>query len=490
MKTIIKSIIILVIAIFCNGCNDFLSEIPQSSYSVVGSYKTQKDFIQAIAGVYAAQQDLYQGDKTYFRALMSRSDETKTGASYVDGLDDFTVTGASPSLAGFWQSHWLIISRSNLILDKIDEGTFSDANLKNYIKGEALVLRAYAYHNLGVHFGGMPSINKAMSVEELRGVARSTQQETFDFAAKDYEDAFNLLPEEWIGANLGRANKYSAAAMLGRLYMFQGKYTKAKEWLEKVIKSGKYEMETNYIDCFTDQKDNGKERVWEVQFTGGQLGEGQALSTSMIPDGYEGPIQPFRGTSASMTVSLDFLENYEQGDIRKSVSVITGLKAAGVVDLITYRIYKYSHWVAYQPKTLDDWAINLPIIRYTDVMMMYAEALNEIGYSANGEAFDILNKVRKRAGLAAKTSTELSSQTLFRNAIMKERRYEFAFEGLRWDDLVRWGIAKPTMNTFFQRSDEGNGKYKMEDYGKIFPIPYDEMIRYNNDKIMWQNDGY
>ena len=191
-----------------------------------------------------------------------------------------------------------------------------------------------------------------------------------------------------------------------------------------------------------------------------------------------------------MTVSLDFLENYEQGDIRKNVSVITGLKAAGVVDLITYRIYKYSHWVAYQPKTLDDWAINVPIIRYTDVMMMYAEALNEIGYSANGEAFDILNKVRKRAGLAAKTSTELSSQTSFRNAIMKERRYEFAFEGLRWDDLVRWGIAKPTMNTFFQRSDEGNGKYKMEDYGKIFPIPYDEMIRYNNDKIMWQNDGY
>ena len=162
----------------------FFQEIPQSSYSVVGSYKTQKDFIQAIAGVYAAQQVLYQGDKTYFRALIARSDETKTGASYLDGLDDFTITGASSYLAGFWQSYWLIISRSNLILDKIDEGTISDANLKNYIKGEALILRAYAYHNLAVHFGGMPLINRSMSVEELRGVARSNTTRNFRFRCK------------------------------------------------------------------------------------------------------------------------------------------------------------------------------------------------------------------------------------------------------------------------------------------------------------------
>ena len=123
--------------------------------------------------------------------------------------------------------------------------------------------------------------------------------------------------------------------------------------------------------------------------------------------------------------------------------------------------------------------------------MMYAECLNEEGYAANGEAFRILNEVRGRAGLPALTSATVPDQDAFRKAIMQERRVEFAFEGLRWNDLVRWGIAQEVINKHFLDEDEGGGRYSMDgEYREIFARPFDELSRYNNKNIMWQNPGY
>ena len=123
--------------------------------------------------------------------------------------------------------------------------------------------------------------------------------------------------------------------------------------------------------------------------------------------------------------------------------------------------------------------------------LLLAEILNEEGYVADGESFKILNEVRKRAGLEMLTSIEIPDQVAFREALIQERRVEFAFEGLRWHDLVRWGIAEKVMNKHFLHIDEGNGRYSMDgDYREILAIPFDEMSRYNNIKIMWQNPGY
>ena len=131
-------------------------------------------------------------------------------------------------------------------------------------------------------------------------------------------------------------------------------------------------------------------------------------------------------------------------------------------------------------------------LRYTDVKMMYAEALNELGYVAdiNSEPFKILNAVRARAGLDALTPVELYDKDTFRNAIIQERRVEFAFEGLRWCDLIRWGIAVSTMNEHFKHRDEGSGQYTVQDYQLLLPIPFAEMAAYNDVNIMWQNEGY
>lgn len=491
MKRIIFSLI-FILTIFAS-CEDFLTVVPESTYSVESGYRTQKDFTQAIAGTYSLIQAQYNGGWLYL--MIARGDDTRTLTDYQDytyGVAGFTDGDNSGALTTCWKRLWTIVYRSNMILGKIDNAGFDDPALRDYIKGEAYMLRAYAYHTLGWHFGGMPLIDKILTVEETETISRSTQEATLALAIKDYQSAYDLLPEKWTGSNTGRVTKYAAAGMLGRLYMCLSDFSNAKTYLSKVISSQQYDMEKKYIDCFTDAKDNGLERVWEAQFTGGQTGQGQNFATGMFPQAMtvNPAIMPFIGTTNARKISADFMSEYEPGDIRKAVSTITGLTIDGVFDNTTSYILKYSHYEAYTPKTQSDWANNIPILRYTDVKMMYAEALNEEAYAADGEAFQILNEVRKRAGLPALSAVDLPDQKSFKQAIIKERRVEFAFEGLRWPDLVRWGIAQEVMNKFFAGPQEGSGRYNMKAHQTIFAVPNEEITRYDNTDVMWQNSGY
>jgi hypothetical protein len=489
-----KCIVLLLLgSILFAGCKKFLTQIPESEYSVEGSYHSQADFQQAIAGIYSQLQVLYRGNASYFRSMIARSDEiTGDGYSSLGGLNRFIDNDNNPTLSGAWNNYWIIINLSNLILDRIDGGDFIDSETQNFIKGEAYMFRAYSYWSLAWQFGGMPLIDKPSSVEETRKIPRSTQQATFDFAAEDYKKAILLLPAQWPKSYTGRATKYAAEGMLARLYMFRSDFAQAKPLLEDIIASGKYKMEPSYIHCFTDSHDNGSERIWEVQFMGGELGEGQGFSSGCLPEKFYDPdIMPFTGSSTAMLVSNDMYNSYEPGDIRRSLSLIKGYTSTtGIVDTTSKYIIKYTHYDAYTPKAQNDFANNLPILRYTDVKMMYAEILNEETYVPDGEAFHILNEIRTRADLSPLTSSDLASQQDFRNALRHERRVEFAFEGIRWADLVRWGIAKDVMNLFFQRPEEGGGRYTVKDHQLLFAIPGDEIARYNDESVMKQNPGY
>lgn len=474
------------------SCDNHLATIPESSYSLAGAYQTQSDFEFAIAAVYSAQQDLYTSNANWFRLIISRSDNTRNGGTYTYGIDQFSDGDDNSGLTGSWRTLWTMISRSNLILDKIGDIEFTDANLKNSITGEAYALRAWAYYTLAWQFGGMPLIDKELSIAEIKAIPRSTQEETFAFVEADFKKAIELLPAEWQVSNLGRVTKYAAEGALARALMFQSKFSEAKPYLKDIIDSGIYQMEPDYVNCFTDSHDNGMERVWEIQYSGNLSGEGQMFSTGTLPEGYtDGVLMPFSGFSTALLVSLDMANSYEAGDLRKDVSIVSNIVVKGELETKYSYIAKYIHYDAYTPQTQGDWANNIPIIRYTDIKMMYAECLNEEAYLADGEAFDIINEVRDRADLSLLTSGTVPNQEAFRQALRKERRVEFAFEGLRWNDLVRWGIAQEVMNNHFLAEDEGEGLYSMEgDYREIFAIPFDELSRYDDPDIMWQNPGY
>jgi len=495
MKCIMKSFLFIALILLI-GCDDFLTVLPDSSYSEKGGYQTQSDFEQAIAGVYAEQQRLYSETSFFGNIYLSnnRCDDvnlTLAGTqTYLGGAERFIDDDNNASLAKIYSSYYIIINRSNQILDKIDNVQFTDENKKKYIKGEALALRAYSYWNLGWQFGGVPLIKKVLTVAETKEIVRPTQQETFASAAEDFLSAASLLPAKWTGNNTGRVTKYAALGMLARMYLFQREFLKAKPILSEIIASGLYELETNYKDCFSESHENGLERVWEVQFMSGQLGEGQSFTSGCLPSDYSGTLQPFGGAVSAPIVSTDLMTAFEPGDLRKEISTVTNIKWFGVIDPINRFIRKFHYADVNTPKVSTDFGVNIPLLRYTDVKLMYAEVLNEESYSASGEAFNILNEVRGRAGLTALTSSAVSDKNKFREAIIKERRVEFAFEGLRWTDLIRWGIATTVMNNFLSDPAQDGGTYRMKEYQVLYAIPFDEINRYSDDKIMWQNPGY
>lgn len=497
MKTISKTILFFILCIsgsLLPGCSDFLNPNPESLYTTKTFYTSQSDFKLAISAVYAKQQDLYDGQTGMLHFLIARSDDSNAinTNTYSDGADTFTDTSSGACIANVWQSMYVIITRCNSILIRIDGVAFDDAASKNYIKGEAYAMRAWAYDNLAKFFGGVPLIVDAeYTTAETYTIKRSSQAETFAQAVADYKAAISLLPEKWATADAGRITKYAASAALGRLYMFMKDPASAKTYLEAVINSGIYSLAANYEDCFTDAYDNNaaKDRVWEVQYIGGLTGEGQTFSEMCMPEGYSGTEgYALRGASAAMQVSTNMVSSWETGDYRQTIATSNQIKGTGAAGYTWCT--KFSRHT-YQPQSQTDWANNLPIVRYSDVLLMAAEAINATE-GPTVKAIGYVNAVRSRAKLPNLTTLQTASAASLLTAIKKERRSEFMYEGLRWFDLVRWGDFVSVMTSFLNESDEGNGRYSqnVKAFRSVFAIPQAEMDRYNNTSVMWQNEGY
>lgn len=497
MKNISKIILFFILVIsgsLLPSCSNYLNPDPESLYTTQTFYTSQSDFKLAISAVYAKQQDLYDGQTGMLHFLIARSDDSNAinTNTYSDGADTYTDTSSSACLTNVWQSMYVIIARCNSILIRIDGVAFDNASTKNYIKGEAYAMRSWAYDNLGKFFGGVPLIVDAeYTTEQTYTMKRSSQAETFAQAVNDYKAAINILPEKWASEDAGRITKYAADAALGRLYMFMKEPANAKTYLEAVINSGIYSLAPNFEDCFTDAYDNNvaKDRVWEVQYIGGLTGEGQTFSEMCMPEGYSGTEgYALRGASAAMQVSTNMVSAWETGDYRQTIATsnqIKGTEAAGYTWCTKFSRHTY------QPQSGTDWANNLPIIRYSDVLLMSAEAISATE-GPTAKAVTYVNAIRTRAKLANLTSLQTANAASFLTAIQQERRSEFMYEGLRWFDLVRWGNFIPVMTNFLNATDEGNGRYSKNvlSYRSIFAIPQAEMDRYNNTSVMWQNEGY
>jgi hypothetical protein len=245
---------------------------------------------------------------------------------------------------------------------------------------------------------------------------------------------------------MGRATKGAAGALLGKVYLTMHDFTDARDELNKVISSGQYSLLPNYSDLWNAAKKNSQESIFAVQFMASiTAATGSNFTERYFP--YQYTLFSFSTTSGGYDIpTTDIIAAYEAGDLRKTASLHESYtKADGTV--ITGLQGRFEYKFHDNPIKSGGAGDNWPVLRYADVLLMYAEALNEIGYEADGMAFSLLNKIRERAGLADKTSTNadpalrISSQDDFRLAMEQERRVEFAFEGHRWYDLVRTGRA-------------------------------------------------
>ncbi len=484
------TLILIGISLLLGSCDDFLEKKPESSFNTGSFYENEEGVLLAVDGAYSYFQDIYT---EYLPEIVeARSDNFETGES----VYDFTLISkckddeSTSILWSAWKQFYQAITACNYVLDNIDDVEFTDENRKNDAIGEVRFLRAFAYFDLFRIWGGVPLIDHVITDEEAKLIARVSDEEMYSFLITELTQASEELPASWEDEDdLGRATKYAAKGILARVYMTEKEWSSAKTQLEEIINSGYYERFSNWADIWDDSNDNGKEFVFEIQFVSGNLGEGNDFPESVIPTDMSSDEVAYGGSNGHMFASEDIYNVFEDDDIRRALTIKKGYTTVdGSVNTGTIWINKYCHG---KVTASGDWEINWPVLRISDVYLMYAEALNEISYSSGGDAMEILNWNRNRAGLTALTSSDVPDQASFRLAVEKERRLEFAFENIRWFDLLRTDRAYNVINDFLEADTYPTvNDYELESYQLIFAIPQEELYRNPDESYMWQNPGY
>lgn len=446
------------------SCGDSFFDLePASSVTIDKVYKTASDYNVAVIGCYAKLQSQVN---FYTECCEYRSDNLSLGAPTAGtqdryDIDHFTEKPSNGILSSYWANFNNNVYRCNLLLDQIDGANFAE-NLKKQYKGEAMFIRALNYFNMYRIWGGVPATKHVVSAAEALKVARYSDEQMFDLIAGDLKEIVdnNYLPETYSSADMGRATSGAAKALLGKVYLTFHKWTEAKDILSQLI--GKYQLVSPIAQVFNVDNKNNNEIIFAVHFNKEIEGEGHSYWYNLT------------NASDDTNQTSSLLNTFPTGDTRKDL--ITYVQVEKNVRLMN----KFYDTKSPTFKTVGNDQI---LLRYADVLLMYAEALNEIQYDASESslALKYLNAVRQRAGISNLTAKQLPTQEKFRKGILVERQREFPYEGQRWFDLVRMGFAKSVMAE--------NG-VEIKDYQLLFPIPQQEIEKVGNKSILWQNPGY
>lgn len=446
------------------SCGDSFFDLePASSVTIDKVYKTASDYNVAVIGCYAKLQSQVN---FYTECCEYRSDNLSLGAPTAGtqdryDIDHFTEKPSNGILSSYWANFNNNVYRCNLLLDQIDGANFAE-NLKKQYKGEAMFIRALNYFNMYRIWGGVPATKHVVSAAEALKVARYSDEQMFDLIAGDLKEIVdnNYLPETYSSADMGRATSGAAKALLGKVYLTFHKWTEAKDILSQLI--GKYQLVSPIAQVFDVDNKNNNEIIFAVHFNKEVEGEGHSYWYNLT------------NASDDTNQTSSLLNTFPTGDTRKDL--ITYVQVEKNVRLMN----KFYDTKSPTFKTVGNDQI---LLRYADVLLMYAEALNEIQYDASegSLALKYLNAVRQRAGISNLTVKQLPTQEKFRKGILVERQREFPYEGQRWFDLVRMGFAKSVMAE--------NG-VEIKDYQLLFPIPQQEIEKVGDKSILWQNPGY
>lgn len=461
-----KKILVLasLATLLMTSCGDSFFDLePASSVTIDKVYKTASDYNVAVIGCYAKLQSQVN---FYTECCEYRSDNLSLGAPTAGtqdryDIDYFTEKPSNGILSSYWANFNNNVYRCNLLLDQIDGANFAE-NLKKQYKGEAMFIRALNYFNMYRIWGGVPATKHVVSAAEALKVARYSDEQMFDLIAGDLKEIVdnNYLPETYSSADMGRATSGAAKALLGKVYLTFHKWTEAKDILSQLI--GKYQLVSPIAQVFNVDNKNNNEIIFAVHFNKEIEGEGHSYWYNLT------------NASDDTNQTSSLLNTFPTGDDRKDL--ITYVQVEKNVRLMN----KFYDTKSPTFKTVGNDQI---LLRYADVLLMYAEALNEIQYDASegSLALKYLNAVRQRAGISNLTAKQLPTQEKFRKGILVERQREFPYEGQRWFDLVRMGFAKSVMAE--------NG-VEIKDYQLLFPIPQQEIEKVGDKSILWQNPGY
>jgi starch-binding outer membrane protein, SusD/RagB family len=460
--------------------------------------------------VFSAYNELRSFDvhsQSFITATSIRSDDADKGSTPADGgsnaidMDNFPVSPSNGFCNTLWLGYYSLVNKCNTTIKEVNTNALIVAGepIKKQTIAEARFMRSYAYFMMVRLFGKVPLIDTLFENPVAQNnVPQSTPAQLYAFIENDLIFAAANLPASWNAATFpGRLTSGAANGLLAKVYLTQQKWAAAMAAANMVITSGQYNLSTSYDVVFREEGENSKESVFEVQAT--------ASATVPVNNGVQyAQIQGVRGTGVwdrgwGWNMPSSYLEAaYEANDPRKARTILytstpttPGPTIYGEVTPLNLPNPKYNNKVYTNPALRSAYSnnfgywMNVRILRYADVVLMYAEAANEVGGAANITlAKTALNLVRLRARngnttlLADVTTTD---QNTLRDAIRRERRIELAMEHDRFFDLVRWGIAAATLNA--------SGKPNFTDSRDVLlPIPQIQIDL--SAGVLKQNFGY
>jgi starch-binding outer membrane protein, SusD/RagB family len=474
---------------FTSSCKKFLESTPISQIGEADFFKTEADFNQALVGAYSAFAQVYQGNGYYALLVDLRSDNTTELTPGGDGndakrnIDEFRETTDNEHVTAFWQNSYTLIARANSIIASI--GTSSvNADQKKQFDGEARMLRALSYFNLVRLYGGVPLETEPVSdVDASYKTRRSSVEDVYKQIETDLTTAAGELPKSYDDAGVGRATIGAAQSLLGQVYLTQKKYAQAAAEFKKVIDLGIYKLLPVYADLFKPGMQGNTEAILQAQYKNGTAYLGSNLPNHFAPTGSEGITIPSGGAYGFNQPTDDIANAYTPNDVRRS-NIADGYTSGGTFVPSKYiRGYVERETGSGYLDSGADWYI----IRYADILLMYAEAVNEANKAPNSEAFTALNLVRARAGLGALSGLDYNA---FRTAVYNEERLESPFEGHRWFDLLRTGRALEVMNSKVSAGGATTVGIStpIKPHQLLYPIP--ALVVITSSPNIDQNPGY
>jgi len=487
IKTIFGFVILL---LAFTACQDWVDFDPKDEFQItdLDFLKSESDYRSMAVSAYSPTQWLNQ---LYVLADVATDNSTAGGESASDvgrlqELDDYTTTPDNTLMKDLWNVGYEGINRTNYLIARRDQNSVGEAidfDGKDEMFGEIYFLRAYYYFSLVKMYGdAVLFTHDRVIVSDFGSLQRSPKTEVYAQIEQDLNTAIGLLPA--VNEQNGKANKYAAQALLGKVFLYQNKFDEAATMLENVI-NGPYILVNDFDGMFLKEGENGPESIFEVQYSNGfpyfnwggfSRGQGNYAVQQCGVRGLNGSSDmPYAPGWSTTLPTQDLYDAYEDGDQRREATLfdIEAYKVNNPDLNVTFQEAPYKRTGYYNKKYLPrkgqtsgqkelNYENNHRIIRLGDVLLMAAEANNRASASNDAKAQEYLNRVRARAFGDDFHNLSLTGDAL-KVAIWKERRLEIAMEGDRFFDLVRTGQAASTISGFIAGKNE------------VFPIPQREI---------------
>lgn len=483
MRTINKIIFLSLISIVVSCSDSYFDKRPIDNLTEKGFFDDTKNFKYVIDAAYSNLRSVYE---YYYQFGDLPSDDVYNDKfnnnTNAITLNESNVNATNGVVENFWEKSYTVINRCNLVLDNVTESNENNPDVIQ-ARGEALYIRSLCYFNLVRIYGDVPLVLKDLQTpEETYEYGRIPADQIYNQILDDLHFILDkdILPASYtVNEDIGRVTSYAVRALLGHIYLTLHDFEKAKAQLKLIMDGGDHHLLPDYEDIFDATNPNNSEIVFAIQYASGfDPVMSNPFQSAVLPNKVPGE-GIYRIGGGMFLITTDLHSKFTENDKRKN--------------MIEYRDgeyeQEYKFTTKYKDKTntskLDpgnDWIV----YRFADILLMYAEALNELGELSVADTY--LQQVRSRAGLE---KIQIKSKEEMRLALEEERRLELFCEGHRWFDLLRTGRVKEVMKIHFSGpySDYEIGtNSSIEDYELVYPIPFSQ-VDLNPSKIK-QNPGY